>query len=98
MCARPIRNYRDAELAARDWLRSVGFTDADLTGEGADGGVDVRSSNLVAQVKAELKPVGRPVIQQIFGVASAEGSEAACFALSGFTSEATAGARLGRCG
>jgi hypothetical protein len=74
-----------------DWLRRCGFSDAEVTGSGADGGVDVdvRSDRLVAQVKAELRPVGRPVIQQIFGIASAEGRSAACFTLSGFTSEAT---------
>lgn len=86
--SRPIRGFEDAELAARDWLREVGFADAEVTGQGADGGVDVRGSELVAQVKAEMKPIGGPVIQQIFGIATAEEKLAACFALSGFTNKA----------
>jgi hypothetical protein len=88
MCARPIRNPHDAELAARDWLRSVGFVDAEAGSGGPDGGVDVRASGLVAQVKAEMKPIGLPVIQRTYGIARAEGSDAACFALSGFTQDA----------
>lgn len=88
MCARPIRNPHDAELAARDWLRSVGFADARLTSAGPDGGVDVRSSSLVAQVKAEMKPTGLGVVQRTYGIAQAEGCKAACFALNGFTQEA----------
>jgi hypothetical protein len=69
-------------------MRSIGFLDASLTGFGADGGIDVRSSWGVAQVKAEMKPVGRPAVQQLAGVASVEGCDALFFSLAGFTPDA----------
>ncbi|MDP8931176.1 MAG: restriction endonuclease [Actinomycetota bacterium] len=73
---------------ARDWLAGVGFTDARLTGRGPDLGIDVIASGLVAQVKAEARPVTRPVVQAIAGVAAVESARAAVFALSGFTAAA----------
>lgn len=86
---RLIRNFRDAECAARDWLRCAGHPNAELTPDGADGGYDVFSDAVVAQVKAEMVPTGRPVIQQIAGIAAVEGKSAMCFSLAGFTREAT---------
>jgi hypothetical protein len=85
-----IRRPEDAEETAAAWLRTVGFADAAVTGPGADGGVDVVATGLVAQVKAEMKPVGRPVVQQIAGVGSVGGHRAAVFSLAGFTPEAEA--------
>lgn len=85
---RLIRSPGDAEVVAADWLRYFGYVDATVTAAGADGGVDVESSVVVAQVKAEMKPTGRPVVQQIFGIASLRGAQAAVFSLAGFTSEA----------
>lgn len=85
---RLIRSFLDAEVAARDWLRSQGHRDAEVTISGADGGVDVVGRLVVAQVKAEMVLTGRPVVQQIAGIAALEGKEAMCFSLSGYTSEA----------
>jgi hypothetical protein len=45
----------------------------------------VRSAGAVAQVKAEMTPVGAPVVQAIFGIGAAEQRQAILFALSGFT-------------
>lgn len=84
-----IRSARDAERVACQWLQAHGYPDAQLTGRGADGGVDVDSSGAVAQVKAEVVPVGAPVVQQTFGIASARGVDALVFALAGFTAAAT---------
>src|SRR4051812_20453907 len=42
---------RDAEESACRWLRWMGFADAEVTAAGSDGGVDIRSSKVVAQVK-----------------------------------------------
>lgn len=56
-----------------------------MTGRGADGGVDVVAAAAVAQVKAEVVPVGAPVVQQTFGIASARGVAGLVFALAGFT-------------
>lgn len=83
-----IRNFRDAEEAARLHLMSLGHTDAKVTADGPDGGVDVRTATAVAQVKLQGSPVGAPIVQQIFGVAKSEGKEAACYALDGYTREA----------
>ena len=85
---RLIRSPADAESAAADWLRWMGFRDATTTPVGKDEGRDVVGSGLVAQVKAEKVLTGRPVIQQTYGVAVAEDSGAAVFSLAGFTNEA----------
>jgi tetratricopeptide (TPR) repeat protein len=86
--ARPIRTAIDAEQTARDWMRYLGFPDSRLTNQGADGGVDVRSSNAVAQVKKELSPTGRPKLQELYGIAAHEGSQALFFTLAGYTPQA----------
>jgi outer membrane protein assembly factor BamB len=62
-----------------------GFHDAHLTMEGPDGGVDVQSTSAVAQVKAQVKPVGRPQLQQLYGIARAEDKRALFFGLGGYT-------------
>lgn len=86
---RPIRTSRDAERSARDALRSWGYIDADLTRIGADHGIDVASSDIVAQVKAQTSPVGAAVVREIFGVSVVKRRVAACFSLAGFTPAAT---------
>ena len=66
----------------------MGYDDAEVTGPGADGGVDVTSRRSVAQVKTETLPVGRPALQRLHGVAMADGKEGLFFSLSGYTSQA----------
>jgi hypothetical protein len=83
-----IRSPRDAEEAAARWCRWLGFADAELTGVGADGGVDVRARSLVAQVKAHMVPIGRPDLQKLYGVAAAERAVAVFFSLTAYTREA----------
>lgn len=86
---RRLRTPDDAEVAAAEWLRHWGFRDVEaFPGGGPDGGVDLRGSGIVGQVKATRTPVGRPVVQQIFGIAAAEGATAVVFSLSGYSSEA----------
>jgi hypothetical protein len=85
-----IRHPKDAETAAAQWMRYWGWIDARVTREGADEGIDVMSKDAIAQVKAYMTPVGRPDIQNLFGVASAERKTALFFALTGYTNEATA--------
>lgn len=87
---RPIRSFVDAEHNAAVVLRRLGFGDAYSTPIGTDGGVDVRGSLVVAQVKAEVLPVGRPVVQQLYGCAAAERKSAAFFALGGYQDGALA--------
>ncbi|WP_405859944.1 restriction endonuclease [Streptomyces sp. NBC_00090] len=56
--ARSIRTWQDAELAAVDHMHGLGFTDAQMTGAGADGGIDVIARDAIAQVKHYSQPVG----------------------------------------
>ena len=83
-----IRSPDDAEQVAAEWMRHLGFPDARCTGAGTDGGVDVRSAGAVAQVKAQLSPVGRPELQALFGVASSEGRRPLFFSLMSYTAAA----------
>ena len=90
---RLIRDSRDAEIVARDWLRYFGYDDAVVTPPGPDGGVDVLSRRIVAQVKMEGRPTGAPVIQALAGIAKTKARRGAVFSLSGFTNAATTFAR-----
>ena len=84
-----MKAWQEAENLAADYLTRLGFKGVELETGGADGGVDVRVPDLiVAQVKATGSRVGRPVIQQIFGIGQAEGAQAVVFSLSGFSQEA----------
>jgi len=86
--ARTIRSPDDAEQVAAEWMRHLGFGDARCTGAGTDGGVDVRSREAVAQVKAQLTPVGRPELQALYGVARSEGCQPLFFSLMSYTAAA----------
>ena len=83
-----IRSFEDAEEAAAIHLRWLGFTAAAVTPAGRDGGVDVTASGLVAQVKAQMSQVGRPVVQQTLGEATRRRCRAVVYALAGFTTDA----------
>ena len=86
---RLIRTPDDAELVAAEWLHFLGYPDVRAApGAGADGGVDLRGPRIIGQVKATMVPVGRPVVQQTFGIAAAEGCQAVVFSLNGFTTQA----------
>src|SRR5579884_875764 len=87
---RTIRSPDDAEQVAAEWMRHLGFDDARCTGAGADGGVDVRSRGALAQVKAQLTPVGRPELQALYGVARSEGRAPLFFSLMSYTAAALA--------
>jgi hypothetical protein len=75
-------------VAATEWLRFWGFSDARTCGPGADGGVDVESAEIVAQVKARVSTAGRPELQQLFGVAASRGKRAVFFSIGGYTTQA----------
>ncbi|MGW7256525.1 restriction endonuclease [Streptomyces sp. NPDC054834] len=87
---RLIRDARDAELAAVDWMRYLGFTDAVATPVGADEGIDVLAERAVAQVKKEGSPTTRPTVQQLHGVAAAKQRSALFFSMAGYTPPAIA--------
>lgn len=69
--ARAIRTWQDAELAAVDHMRSIGFAEAQVTGSGADGGIDVIAHDAIAQVKHYGQPIGVGPLRELRGVADA---------------------------
>jgi len=68
----PVENWKDAEELAVRYVKWLGFTDARRTKAGSDEGKDVESKRCVAQVKDHRTGATRPMLQQLFGVASAE--------------------------
>lgn len=84
-----IRSPQDAEDAAAEWMRYWGFEDAETTERGADGGVDVRSSQAIAQVKAHMVPIGRPDLQRLHGIAVTEHKMPLFFSLMHYTPQAS---------
>jgi Restriction endonuclease len=64
-----IKKPVDAEVHAAAWMRGLGFFDARETTLSSDAGIDVLSSEAVAQVKFNAKQVGRPELQSFVGAA-----------------------------
>jgi len=62
-----ISDWQIAEQNAARWMKFWGYTDARVTGGGADGGVDVISSRAVAQVKFKASQAGGPELQRLAG-------------------------------
>jgi hypothetical protein len=86
--AMPIHSWREAEAVACSWLREMGHRDAALTRTGTDAGVDIRGKKVVAQVKWQGAPTGRPTVQQLAGAAAHERKSGAFFSRAGYTREA----------
>lgn len=83
-----IVDWRDAELAAAEWMRRNGWPDALATQSVADKGLDIVSDDAVAQVKWHHRPMGRPDLQKLVGAAWAHGGQALAFSRSGFSKPA----------
>jgi hypothetical protein len=79
---------QQAEEFCAAWLRRLGFLDAQVTRFSRDGGIDVESQYLCAQVKHQEAPVGVKAVREPFGVAVNEKKTPVFFALSGYTQEA----------
>jgi hypothetical protein len=69
-------------------MHYLGYHDAKLTVIGPDEGVDVFSSRALVQVKSGEAPTGRPVVQQIYGVAALNEKEPILFSVAPVTREA----------
>src|SRR3954471_22071540 len=69
-------------------MRHLGFADARCTPAGTDGGVDVRSREAVAQVNAQLTPVGRREPEALYGVPRSAGRRPLFFSLMSYTAAA----------
>ena len=79
---------RLAIVAASQMIGFLAAVVSAVTPAGRDGGVDVTASGLVAQVKAQMSQVGRPVVQQTLGEATRRRCRAVVYALAGFTNDA----------
>ncbi|WP_454044686.1 restriction endonuclease [Cellulosimicrobium sp. Marseille-Q8652] len=62
-----VQTPDDAEHLAAGYMQWLGLDDARVTPRGADGGIDVRSSRAIAQVKYRSNITGRPDLQRLFG-------------------------------
>ena len=62
-----IRSAYDAELNAMEQMRRLGHLDAEVSPVGPDGGIDVRSSSAIAQVKWRGGQTSRAEVQNLFG-------------------------------
>lgn len=83
-----VMSPQEAEEFCSAWLRSLGFLDAQVTRFSRDGGIDVESQYLCAQVKHQVAPVGVKAVRELFGVAVHEKKIPVFFALSDYTLEA----------
>lgn len=75
------------EEYCRDWCHYLGYYDAVKTQNSRDGGIDIKSPNMIAQVKFQVSPVGVRPIRELNGVRKPS-QEVLFFALNGFTPEA----------
>lgn len=89
---RSARLGHDAyEMYCAEWMRSVGWMDADVTRYSRDGGIDVATAGHVVQCKhySERGYVGAPEVREIFGVAQSEKKQAVLITSGRFTRDAT---------
>lgn len=82
-----------AEYLARDWMRAIGVTDAEVTQFTGDGGIDVVSSEWVAQVKNYRATIGIESVRALAGVAAASGKKPMFFTTGRYPSSAFAFAK-----
>lgn len=79
---------RAAEHLACEWMLHLGVADAVVTQQSVDGGVDVSSSTVVAQVKHYAAPVGVESLRALHGAAAVSQRRAVFFTLTGYTRSA----------
>lgn len=83
-----IADWKDAEeFAAWHMREMLRHPDAQITGDGSDGGLDVVGTNAAAQVKHYAGPVGGPDVQRLRGAAFGC-STVVFYALNGYTDSA----------
>lgn len=75
------------EELCRDWCHYLGYLDATKTQNTKDGGIDIKSQKMIAQVKFQVSPVGVRPIRELNGVRR-PGQEVLFFSLNGYTPEA----------
>ncbi|MCD1287801.1 MULTISPECIES: restriction endonuclease [unclassified Brevibacterium] len=85
---RLIKTPRDAEIYAAEVMEATGFTNVVPTGLGADGGIDVESTEAIAQVKLEGRRSSREQLQRLYGIAAHRDVLALFFSLGGYSAQA----------
>lgn len=83
-----IDNPHAAEINAERAFKNWGFNDAIATTGGADGGIDVRSSRALAQVKWKGGVTGSPDVQRLMGARGNGTQQLFFFAASGYSDQA----------
>ncbi|GAA1053909.1 restriction endonuclease [Dietzia natronolimnaea] len=83
-----ITTPHQAELNAALRMREFGYSDAVAGGGGADGGIDVRSSRALAQVKWKGGVTGRPDCQKLVGARGTGTEQLFFFSASGYSAQA----------
>ena len=86
-----ITTAHAAELNAAKTMRSWGYTDAQATTGGSDGGIDVRGRRVLAQVKWRGGVAGRPDLLRLVGARGNDrDKQLMLFAASGYSKQAVA--------
>jgi hypothetical protein len=75
------------EEYCRDWCLYLGYEGAVKTQNSRDGGIDITSPSMIAQVKFQVSPVGVRPIRELNGVRR-QGQKILFFALNSYTPEA----------
>ncbi len=83
-------NFRIAETVAQEWMFYFGFHDARTTKISGDDGLDVESTEAVAQVKFRTAKTGSPAIRDLAGAAVPGHKKSLFFSYSGYTKSAIA--------
>lgn len=83
-----IGDDNHAEENAARLLREWGFPDARTPGEGPDGGIDVRATGALAQVKYRAGLTGRPEVQKLFGARGTGDEQLFFFTATGYSDQA----------
>lgn len=86
---------RGAEFLVSEWMKHLGVSDATVTQQSSDGGIDVTSADYVAQVKHYTGSVGGPDIQRLAGAAYPLRKEPLFFTSGRYTPAAERAAEVG---
>lgn len=78
-----------AEALCAEWMRHLGVPEAATTRHSGDGGIDVESTNYIAQVKNYAGTVGVAEVREMAGVAHGDGRHALFFTSGEYASGAT---------
>lgn len=82
-------SHYGAEILVRDWMRHLGYSDAEVTQMSGDGGIDVATSRHIVQVKNYKDSVGVSALRELLGVSVSENKQPLLFTSGSLTAAAT---------